>query len=460
MMQMTIKSKIVTANLIIFGILISGLAYFVYSRTAQAELDAVDLRLEACAAKIITEFEDEWEEEKEPEWDDILLISAEGLTDVSMAMRTLDGRLVFGVDSLQLPSNEQLRVIRNNKTVVEIVNIGGLSLRRVVYPVGDDGEVEFTLTLITSIGDSVARLNRLALVLFGSVLMSLIVASAAVLLVTRAAFRPLSAMVETAEQISADQLGKRLRLSSQADEVARLGKTLNEMMDRIEVAFKSQRQFVTDASHELRTPLTVIIAELEFIQGGLTNDTLKANMSTALGELDRLNLLVDQLLTLARLDAGRLVLDRSLIRFDETVIDCVQLLKHEAQRRKIGMQVNIDGAVEIDADPIKIKSIVLNLLDNAISYNRSGGTVSVHLREIEPQLVQLTISDTGPGIPAKERSRVFDRFYRGSKSRAESSGSGLGMAIAKELVELHGGRIEIDENQDGGALLRVVVPVK
>jgi len=457
---MTIKSKIVTANLIIFGILISGLAYFVYSRTAQAELDAVDLRLEACAAKIITEFEDEWEEEKEPEWDDILLISAEGLTDVSMAMRTLDGRLVFGVDSLQLPSNEQLRVIRNNKTVVEIVNIGGLSLRRVVYPVGDDGEVEFTLTLITSIGDSVARLNRLALVLFGSVLMSLIVASAAVLLVTRAAFRPLSAMVETAEQISADQLGKRLRLSSQADEVARLGKTLNEMMDRIEVAFKSQRQFVTDASHELRTPLTVIIAELEFIQGGLTNDTLKANMSTALGELDRLNLLVDQLLTLARLDAGRLVLDRSLIRFDETVIDCVQLLKHEAQRRKIGMQVNIDGAVEIDADPIKIKSIVLNLLDNAISYNRSGGTVSVHLREIEPQLVQLTISDTGPGIPAKERSRVFDRFYRGAKSRAESDGSGLGLAIAKELIELHGGHIEIDENQDGGALLRVVVPVK
>jgi len=460
MMQMTIKSKIVTANLIIFGILISGLAYFVYSRTAQAELDAVDLRLEACAAKIITEFEDEWEEEKEPEWDDILLISAEGLTDVSMAMRTLDGRLVFGVDSLQLPSNEQLRVIRNNKTVVEIVNIGGLSLRRVVYPVGDDGEVEFTLTLITSIGDSVARLNRLALVLFGSVLMSLIVASAAVLLVTRAAFRPLSAMVETAEQISADQLGKRLRLSSQADEVARLGKTLNEMMDRIEVAFKSQRQFVTDASHELRTPLTVIIAELEFIQGGLTNDTLKVNMSTALGELDRLNLLVDQLLTLARLDAGRLVLDRSLIRFDETVIDCVQLLKHEAQRRKIGMQVNIDGAVEIDADPIKIKSIVLNLLDNAISYNRSGGTVSVHLREIEPQLVQLTISDTGPGIPAKERSRVFDRFYRGAKSRAESDGSGLGLAIAKELIELHGGHIEIDENQDGGALLRVVVPVK
>ena len=460
MMQMTIKSKIVTANLIVFGILISGLAYFVYSRTAQAELDAVDLRLEACAAKIITEFEDEWEEEKEPEWDDILLISAEGLTDVSMAMRTLDGRLVFGVDSLQLHSNEQLRVLRNDKTLVEMVNIGGLSFRRVVYPVGDDGEVEFTLTLITSIDDSVARLDRLALVLIGSVLMSLLVASMAVLLVTRAAFRPLSAMVETAEQISADQLGKRLRLSSQADEVARLGKALNEMMDRIEVAFKSQRQFVTDASHELRTPLTVIIAELEFIQRHLRDNTLKANVTTALGELDRLNRLVDQLLTLARLDAGRLVLDRKLIRFDETVIDCVQLLKHEAQRRKIGMQVNIDGAVEIDADPIKIKSIVLNLLDNAISYNRSGGTVSVHLREIEPQLVQLTISDTGLGIPAKERSRVFDRFYRGSKSRAESSGSGLGMAIAKELVELHGGRIEIDENQDGGALLRVVVPAK
>jgi len=458
MMQMTIKSKIVTANLIVFGILISGLAYFVYSRTAQAELDAVDLRLEACAAKIITEFEDEWEEEKEPEWDDILLISAEGLTDVSMAMRTLDGGLVFGFDSLPVPPDEQLKAIRNSETVVEMVNIGELSLRRVVYPVGDDGEVEFTLTLITSIDDSVARLNRLALVLVGSVLMSLIVASMAVLLVTRAAFRPLSTMVETAEQISADQLGKRLRLSSQADEVARLGKALNEMMDRIEVAFKSQRQFVTDASHELRTPLTVIIAELEFIQRHLRDNTLKANVTTALNELDRLNRLVDQLLTLARMDAGRLVLDRKLIRFDEVVVDCVQLLKHEAQSKNIRIQVNIDDAVEIDADPVKIKSFVLNLLDNATRYNRRGGAVYVSLGKTQHQSVQLTISDTGPGIPAKERSRVFDRFYRGAKSRAESDGSGLGLAIAKELIELHGGRIDIDENQDGGTLLRVVFP--
>ena len=458
---MTIKSRIVVANLAVFGVLMIALAYFVYSSAALGEYEAIDLRLEAYAAKVITEFEDEWEEELVPEWDDIMYISAEGLTDVRMAMRTIDGELIFGDESLQPPSEQLLQSILKGRSSAKSESVAGHSIRRAVFPVTDDDKTEFTLTLTTLIDESTVRLNQLALILFGAVVVSLVVASVAVYSVTRYSFSPLSRMVATAGEISADKLGKRLELPSRDDEVTRLGRSLNDMMDRIESAFKSQRQFVSDASHELRTPLTVILGELEFIQRELSQDSLKESVQTSLDEVDRLTRLVEQLLTLARIDAGRLHLEPQLIRLDEIVVDCVRLLQSEAEKNNTVIQVNIEDAIEIDADPIKLKSVILNLLENAICYSEPTGDVQVELHSLQlesTKLVQISVSNTGPVIPLDERERVFDRFYRGAKTRGSSDGSGLGLSIAKELVELHGGRIELDENKHTGTIFRVTIP--
>jgi len=456
---MTIKSQIVLLNLIVFGILISALAYYVYSSTVQSELEAVDLRLNACAAKIITEFEDEWEEEEFPEWDDIMFISVEGLSDVNMTMRSIDGHLIFGNDTLQPPSDQLVPSILKGESSAKTVSIDGREIRHAVFPVVDDDNVEFTLTLATSFEESRARLNHLALILVGSVILVLIIASVVIYFATRFLFKPVSSMISTAEQISADKLGERIELPPRNDEVARLGKALNDMMERIEAAFKSQRQFVSDASHELRTPLTVIIGELEFIQSELSQNALKENIKTTLDELDRLTRLVDQLLTLARIDTGRLVFDRKRIRLDEIVVDCVRLLRNEIEEKKIEMQMRVENAIEIDADPVKLKSVILNLIDNAVRYDHIGGNVQIELEEIQlSQSVQLTVSNTGLSIPPQERDRVFDRFYRGVKSRGNSDGSGLGLAIARELIELHGGRIELGGSQEGDTLFRVILP--
>ncbi len=456
---MTIKAKIVLANLAVFGILLSGLAYFVYNRTLHSDMTAIDLRLESCAARIITEFEDEWEEEEDPEWDDILDITAEGLQDVRMSLRTIDGLLLFSNDSIS-PAPEDVRgVILAGESMRETVNNGGQKRRKAIFPVAVDGEVRFALTLMTSITETDARLDRLAMILFGSVAVALLIASIAVYLVTRVSFRPMSHMVRTAEQISADKLDRRIDLPTQDDEVSRIGTALNDMMDRIEAAFRSQRQFVADASHELRSPLTVIIGELEAIQMRLEQESLKESLQAALGEMDRLTRLVDQLLTLTRIDAGKPVLAKRLVRFDEVLVDCVRLMRREALAKKIEMNLHIEKAIEMNADPVKLKSIVLNLLENAVRYSGNGGTVNVTLQEGSGETAELEVSDTGPGIVPEDRIRVFDRFYRAAGARASSDGSGLGLAITKTLVELHDGRIRIEDGPMGGALFRVELPI-
>ena len=457
-MKVSIKGKIVLANLAVFGILLSGLAYFVYNRTSNSEIEAIDLRLESCAAKIITEFEDEWEEEEVPEWDDILHISAEGLQSVYMSLRTIEGRVIFANDSIEPLRPETLARVITGESTQETSERHGQQLRVAVFPIATDDEVDFTLTLMTPIAEINVRLRQLALMLLGSVAVALILASIAVYVVTRVSLGPMAQMVATAEQISADKLDQRIGLPTQNDEVTRLGIALNDMMDRIEAAFKSQRQFVTDASHELRTPLTVIIGELEFIQAQLEQEVLKENVRTALGELDRLARLVDQLLTLARIDARKLILDKKTMRLDEILVDCIKLLHKEAESREIQMKVHVEKAIELNADPISIKSVILNLLENAIRYSGSGGTVSATLQEVSTGIAELTVSDTGPGIATEDRPQVFDRFYRAASSRAASNGSGLGLAITKELVELHSGRIQIEDGPEGGTLFRVELP--
>jgi two-component system OmpR family sensor kinase len=327
------------------------------------------------------------------------------------------------------------------------------------FPVPIDENFRFTLTLAASVDEVRARLDRLAMILFGSVLTVLLVAAAAIYFVTRRYFRPMSQMVTTAEQISANKLDKRLLLPAHADEVTRLGKALNDMMDRLESAFKSQRQFVTDASHELRTPITVIIGDLEYLRSQIDREDLRASIDDALSELDRLTRLVEQLLTLARIDAGKLVLERKRIRLDEILVDCVKLLRKEALKANVRVDVHVETVMEMHGDEVRLKSVILNLLENAIKYSESGGAVAARLRESPAGFAELTVSDSGPGVTDADLPKIFDRFYRGANSRAAGGGSGLGLAIAKEIVELHGGGIHAMANPEGGSLFKVQLPV-
>jgi len=222
-------------------------------------------------------------------------------------------------------------------------------------------------------------LERLRLLFMIGIPVALLLASVAAYVITRSGFKPIAAMTETARKISADNLDTRIQVPKAKDEVRMLAETFNGMIDRIHIAFQSQRQFIADASHEFRTPLTVICSELEHMEQRATDEDTKKSIRTSLDEIDRLSRMTDGMLTLSKLDNARDALNVETVRLDEVLVECVRLTKTYAADKGIDLQPYVEEAVEIQGDQDKLKSAILNLLNNAFKYTPPGGTVSASL---------------------------------------------------------------------------------
>jgi signal transduction histidine kinase len=267
-------------------------------------------------------------------------------------------------------------------------------------------------------------------------------------------------MTEAARQITAHHLEMRLDLPQAKDEVRRLGETLNEMMERLESAFQSQKQFVADASHEIRTPLAVIRTELELALHQSTDPLIQASIQSSLAEVDRMTHMTGQLLTLARLDSSASDLDLVPLRPDELLVECVQLSMALAAKKETQISVFVEEAIEISADREKLKSVIMNLLDNAIKYSPDGSRVGASLRVCgrPATAIKIVVEDNGPGIDEADLARIFKRFYRGVTARGEGGGSGLGLAIAQRIVELHHGTLSVCSETGVGTSFTVELP--
>ncbi len=273
------------------------------------------------------------------------------------------------------------------------------------------------------------------------------------------ALAPVQQMTDTARSISAHNLRERIQVRNPRDELGRLAETLNSMMDRLEQSFDAMRQFTADASHELRTPLTAIRTEVEIaLRSARSPDDYQQVLASTLEEVERITRLADSLLLLSREDAGTAPSVRQPLRVDELLREVGEHVKAVADQA--GVTLTVGGlppaAVEGDAD--RLRQVFYNLLDNAVKYNRAGGSVTLSGRRHDRHVI-IEIADTGVGIPAEELPRVFDRFYRVDKSRSrQMGGAGLGLSIAKALVESHAGRIEVESTLGKGSTFRVVLP--
>jgi signal transduction histidine kinase len=325
-------------------------------------------------------------------------------------------------------------------------------LRVTAVPVGSE-----TVLVGTNLGrveQSVHVLRIVALIL--SPLGVLVMGLATYWIVGRT-LRPVAGLRQGAEEITAAALAdQRLPVPDAQDEVQRLAVTLNAMLDRIDAATKRQRTFVGDAAHELRSPLASLRVQLEVAER-LPPEDWNAVLRDSLADVGRLELLVDDLLAMARLDeAGGALRHREMVELDVLVTDTVA---GYAQARVPVTATS--AAMIVNGDPDGLRRVVVNLTDNAVRYARSCVSVSVSAgRHMAGQpTVQLEVADDGPGIPAHERQRVFDRFYRvgGSRSR-ESGGTGLGLPIVRDLVRAHGGTVRLADNQPGLRAI-VVLPV-
>jgi two-component system OmpR family sensor kinase len=294
------------------------------------------------------------------------------------------------------------------------------------------------------------RLQRIFL-LVGSIALALALAVATLMaiLITR----PLRRITSVAADVDAGELTARVEMDGKSGEIAALGATFDRMLDRLQHAFGRQRQFVADASHELRTPLTVMRAQVELLSRETDERARREGHATLIRGLDTMDRLVEDMLTLANADSRRLLATQR--------IDLASFLDDMARDLPLfgDREYRVEGpGGYLQADPDRLTQVLRNLIRNAVIHTTPGGGVDL-IATARGDRVEFAVSDTGPGIPEDQLEQIFERFHRTDEGRErDRGGSGLGLPIARALVEAHGGRIWAESHPGEGATIRFELP--
>ncbi|WP_422929568.1 sensor histidine kinase [Singulisphaera sp. PoT] len=270
---------------------------------------------------------------------------------------------------------------------------------------------------------------------------------------------PISRISEAASSISATNLSKRIDVTRTESELGRLAQILNHTFTRLEASFVRQKQFTADASHELRTPLAVVMSHCELaLRKERTAAEYRGFFETSLKAARRMRSIVEGLLTLARADASVQNLVREPVQLGEIVEESVAMLEPLAGPEEVSIKVEAEP-LAILGDRERLRELVLNLVTNAIRYNRFGGSVTIRLAR-EGNIGRLSVIDTGIGIAPRDQLNIFERFYRADPVRSrEIGGSGLGLAITKWIAESHGGTIAFTSQEGSGTTFEVCLPL-
>lgn len=371
-----------------------------------------------------------------------------------------------GINPPKLAAQEYFDVLKKKPGLnYKLINVGGAEQLVVLQPVFDRGQVLGIVqagTLTSPLKELLIRQLFIFLVLS---LIAMLFGLLGFLPILKRTLVPLSNMVDTAEQIDAGNLAKRFPTRQGQTEIDRLAESFNGMLERLEASFTAEREtkeqmrrFIADASHELRTPLTAIHGFLEVLLRGAANqpDQLHKALTSMHGESERLNKLVHDLLLLAKLDrAPNIELTEGSL--DAVIRDMEPQLRILAGKRRLDLSIEPNVKCKYDAD--KMKQVILNLFHNAVQHtDTEKGHIQISLFK-HNNGVQLSVQDNGPGISADHLSRVFDRFYRIDTSRTRKyGGAGLGLSIAKSIIDAHGGTISVESQEGEGCAFHVWLP--
>jgi heavy metal sensor kinase len=284
---------------------------------------------------------------------------------------------------------------------------------------------------------------------------ALVLASLFGYLLAGLSLRQVESMRRRAAAISAERPGERLPVPPTGDEVELLGKTLNEMLDRLEAALERERDFVADAGHELRTPLALLRTELELaLRHGESEEELREAVRWSSQEVDRLTQLAEDLLLIARSDRGKLPLQIESIDAAALVGSVVRRFQWRTEEEERPLVTKVEPGTRLSADRLRLEQALANLVDNALRHG--GGPVSINV-VAEDGTVELHVKDEGSGFAPRSLERAFERFTR-SQPDGERSGTGLGLSIVRAIAEAHGGEAHAANAANGGADVWVVLP--
>ncbi|HJQ70428.1 MAG TPA: ATP-binding protein [Blastocatellia bacterium] len=371
---------------------------------------------------------------------------------------------ILDIEGNEVPVSQATieRAAREWKPQYEEASITPTEQARIItWPARDeDGEVFFVV-----VGQSLKELQQaqrqLLLLLAISNPVALLLASLGGLWLANKALEPVDRITRTVERIGRGNLSERVEEPRTKDEIGRLAGTFNEMLSKLEQAFARERRFTADASHELKTPLAVLRGDIEVaLRRERATDEYRRVLTSSLEEIARLTKLTDDLLTLARSDAGETMLELEPISLDRLASEAYNFLQPLASSASVALDYNPSAVpVVVEGDQKRLKQLFVNLLDNAIKYTPAGGSARLALdREGEAAIIE--VSDTGRGIPAEALPHVFERFYRQSDpGDGRVNGFGLGLAISKWIVEAHGGNIEVSSHPGSGSRFRVSLPL-
>lgn len=339
------------------------------------------------------------------------------------------------------------------------MSVTGDPFRVRIVPIDQNGRITGALEVGRAADDVADALQSLLLILGFAYPVTLAVAGFGGVFLAGRALSPVDKLTRLARRISAEDLSQRLDLRLPDDEVGRLARTFDDMIARLENAFRRQRQFTADASHELRTPLTAIKGQVEVALTRPRDPAAYREVLQAVNEdVDRLIRLVGSLLTLARADAGQIPIASEAVHLPDLVASAVVQVRGAADQRDVELEAEPGPPVTMQGDEDMLLQLILNLLDNAIKYTPSGGRVTTGWRISDTQ-VELWVRDTGIGIAPEHLPHIFDRFYRVDEARSHAEGSaGLGLSICRWIAQAHGGSISVESAPGQGSEFTVRLP--
>jgi heavy metal sensor kinase len=371
-----------------------------------------------------------------------------------------DGK-ILSTNSTYVPlpvAPDALAVAHSGRPQFQTISVDDEAYRLYTMPVQDNQQVVGALQVAQVSGTVEATLHKLTFALVVIVPLSLALATFAGMWFARRALLPIDQITRTAQRIGAQDLSQRLNLNLPNDEVGRLARTFDAMLVRLDDAFRREREFTANASHELRTPLTVMRGEIDVV---LQRPRERAEYERVLRELgadvERLSRMAEDLLMLARADAHQIAVTCEEINAAQLLQAVADELRPLAEAQQIALDVHADPALQFWGDEPKMLRVLFNLVDNALKF--SAPDTRVLLTAVPTgDAISLCVSDQGSGIAADALPHIFDRFYRGTNGDAR--GAGLGLAIARALVQAQGGHISGESELGHGTTFTVELPMR
>jgi two-component system OmpR family sensor kinase len=442
-----------TAILALVLIIFSAVSYVLLARAIRAENDA-------SLADTAHEFAAAFDPADRSRGRDVLLDFR--YSDREIIVLSPKGETVAG--SKKMATEERKRIeafVRAGGTGLHTVPGGeeGDGVRIIAAPINVVG-TRYTVVVARSLSEQADRLESAARAVFFGIPLALIVAAAGGYLLARKSFAPVTMMSMKARQIGAETLDERIEIGNERDELGFLAATLNGLLERLQLAFESQRRFMADASHELRTPIAIIQGEADVAlaradrPAGDYRESIEVTQRAA----RKLTRIVQNLFLLARGDAGHYPMSMSRFYLGEVVADCIRGMRSVAQARGVELSCSASEDIVIVADEELIHRLVLNLVENAVKFTASGGHVHVDVQSDDGHCT-IRVTDTGTGIAPADQGRIFERFFRGDRTRPQNAGgAGLGLPIARWIAEVHGGDLRLEHSDAGGSVFVAELP--